>query len=75
MDLKSPKMLVVMGVALAAAAVAYAAGLPPALLLIFAVCPLMMLFMMVAMGGMGRTRDGTNAQHDLTHDENTKHEV
>ena len=76
MNLKNPKMQIAMGVAAVAAVVAVAAGLPPGLLLILAVCPLMMVFMMSAMGGMGqRSQDETAAKADSPSDEKPKHQV
>ena len=57
------------GLAVAAgAALALWVGLPPALLLFLLVCPLMMLFMMRSMGGMGGGEDhtGLGSEHDPT---------
>lgn len=62
MDLKNSKSLIVVGVVLAGAAVAVAAGFPPGFLLILLICPLMMVFMMKGMkgmGGMGHRQGGT----------------
>ncbi|MEO8698194.1 MAG: DUF2933 domain-containing protein [Acidimicrobiales bacterium] len=59
---------VMLGVAGVALALAFAFDISPAYILIFAVCPLMMLFMMRSMGGMDDKEDhtGHGCEHDPT---------
>ena len=47
-----PRSLVVIVLVIVGAGIAVAVGLPAAYLLLFAVCPLMMVFMMRGMGSM-----------------------
>ena len=59
---------VMLGVAGLALALAFAFDISPAYVLILAVCPLMMFFMMRSMGGMDRSEDhtGHGCEHDPT---------
>ncbi|MEO5838994.1 MAG: DUF2933 domain-containing protein [Acidimicrobiales bacterium] len=59
---------VMLGIAGLALASAFALGFNPAYVLILAVCPLMMFFMMRSMGGMGGGEDhtGHGCEHDPT---------
>ena len=53
---------------IAGLALALAFGINPAFLLVLAICPLMMFFMMRSMGGMGGSEDhtGHGCEHDPT---------
>ena len=57
---------VMLGVAGLALALAF--GINPGFLLLLAICPLMMFFMMRSMGGMGGSEDhtGHGCEHDPT---------
>ena len=59
---------VMLGVGALALALAFAFGFNPGYVLILAVCPLMMFFMMRSMGGMGGKEDhiGHGCEHDPT---------
>jgi len=57
---------VMMGVAGLALALAFVFDISPAYVLILAVCPLIMFFMMRSMGGMGSGEDHTG--HGCEHD-------
>lgn len=52
-------------------ALALAFGVSPVFLLILAICPLMMFFMMRSMGSMGGTEDhtGHGCEHETTRDD------
>ena len=53
---------------IAGLALALAFGINPGFLLLLAICPLMMFFMMRSMGGMGGSEDhtGHGCEHDPT---------
>lgn len=55
-------------VGIAGLALALAFGINPGFLLLLAICPLMMFFMMRSMGGMGGSEDhtGHGCEHDPT---------
>lgn len=59
---------VMLGIAGVTLALASALGINPAFLLVLAICPLMMFFMMRSMGGMGGSADhtGHGCEHDRT---------
>jgi hypothetical protein len=60
---------VMIGTAGLALALAFAFGINPAYVLVLAICPLMMVFMMRSMGGMGsggEDHTGHGCEHEAT---------